>query len=256
MVTPGTGRSASLSPVSHTYPLQEPAPQTPPKNRAVQDVHRKVQIGGTSSLSSAPVGGGRRGQADRRTSYVPLELDPVCVEYSVTCSCALHLWSSNGFPGTSAGQQAVPRAWGGSAHVHACLLEQGEPWISELSGPQQWSGLSASPGPRPSLDIHPDQASTRDTDKVPMCPRLCPGSSPRSGADLGSLTPITIRRARRLSRKGRGDDDHAVMGTWLDFTSHCLRSGTKGTALNAQTSHQRATHPAYPHPLGTPRIPT
>lgn len=57
---------------------------------------------------------------------MPLELDPVCVEYSVTCSCDLHLWSSNGFPGASVGQQAVPRSWGGSAHGHACLSERGE----------------------------------------------------------------------------------------------------------------------------------
>ena len=57
---------------------------------------------------------------------MPSELDPVCVEYSVTCSCDLHLWSSNGFPRVSVGQQAVPRAWGGSVHGHACLLERGE----------------------------------------------------------------------------------------------------------------------------------
>ena len=162
--------------MSHTYPFQEPAPRTTPQNRAVQDVHRKVQAGGTSSLSSAPVGVGGGGRQTGGLPTAPLELDPVCVEYSVTCSCALHLWSSDGFPGASSGQQTLPGAWGGSAHVHACLLEQGEPWISEFSGPQQWSGLSASPGPRPSLDLHPDQASTQGTDKVPMCPRLCPGS--------------------------------------------------------------------------------
>lgn len=189
--------------MSHRYPLQEPAPRTPPKNCAVQDVHRKMQVRGTSSLSSAPVGVGGGGRQTGGLPTVPLELDPVCVEYSVTCSWDLHLWSSNGFPGASVGQQAVPRAWGGSTHGHACLLERGKWWISELSGPQQWSRLSPSPGPRPSLDLHPDQASTQGTDKVPTSPRLCPGSSPRFWADLDFLTPITVRRAHRLSQKGR-----------------------------------------------------
>lgn len=209
-------------PLCHTRTLSKSQlHEHPPKTVQSRMCTEKCKPEGLP-LSTCTCGGGRRGQADGGLPIVPLELDPVCVEYSVTCPRALHLWSSDGFPGASSGQQTLPGAWGASAHVHACLLEQGEPWISEFSGPQQWSGLSASPGPRPSLDLHPDQASTQGTDKVPMCPRLCPGSSPRSGADLGSLTPITIRRACRLSRKGRRDDDHAVMGTWLDFTSHCL----------------------------------
>ena len=73
-------------------------------------------------------------------AIAPSELDPVCVEYNLTFTCDLHLWSSDGFLRASArlqmqgsGQQVVPPVWGGSARGHACLLERGEQCVSELS---------------------------------------------------------------------------------------------------------------------------
>lgn len=55
---------------------------------------------------------------------MPLELDPVCVEYSVTYSCDLHLWSSDGFPGASVGQRQCPgRGVGLPMAISACQSE-------------------------------------------------------------------------------------------------------------------------------------